>query len=430
MSASGCDEPAPAPERCACAAPALELSLRCAACHRELDAAARVQSLVEPCRAALQSMLELLAATPVSSSSSTDACPPQQQQQQQQQVTVARYREVAQTTAQTVAAAFGAFFEPEIAAARAAEQQERRRVERAHLVRELASTEAEYHADMQTVLELWMPAVERGGFFEGGKQLSTIFLNVPQIVFLSNELAKALADAAAKPAPEQDVGAVLLRKVPFLRMYVEQCCGLAGVTELVNRAALSPRFAAMQRQVAADPRAKGLDLLGFLIKPTQRLTRYPLLLQSLIKCTDPTHRDYPSLVKALDGVRKVLAEVNENSKLRTSLSLFSRLQARMVWTSRPIDFVLTRALLVCSEGVPWELCKYKSEHSVVLRGNHIIITNMFVVLTDVGTDSPKQHEKKTLYPQELAILPGLFPWFSPTLSLPPFRFCFFFIVSS
>lgn len=346
MSASGSDETAPAPARCACPKPVLELSLRCAACHHELDAAARVQSLVEPCRAALQAMLELLAASSSSTASTSSDTDTEGADARGQQVTVARYREVAQGAAQTVAAAFGAFFEPEIAAARAAEQQERRRVERAHLVRELASTEAEYHADMQTVLELWMPAVERGGFFEGGKQLSTIFLNVPQIVFLSNELAKALADAAAKPAAEQDVGAVLLRKVPFLRMYVEQCCGFAGVTELVNRAALSPRFAAMQRQVAADPRAKGLDLLGFLIKPTQRLTRYPLLLQSLIKCTDPTHRDYPSLVKALDGVRKVLAEVNENSKLRTSLSLFARLQARMVWTSRPIDFVLTRALQI------------------------------------------------------------------------------------
>lgn len=387
---------------CACAVPALELSLCCSACHHDLDPASRIQTLVGPCRAALESMLQLLAeGTSGSSSDGSDGA-------KQGRVTVARYREVAQKAVKSLDAAFGAFFEPEIAAARAAEQQERRRVERAHLVRELASTEAEYHADMQTVLELWMPALEHGGFFEGGRQLSTIFLNVPQIVFLSNELAKALADAAAKPDAEQDVGAVLLRKVPFLRMYVEQCCGFAAVTELVNRAALSPRFAALQRQVAADPRAKGLDLLGFLIKPTQRLTRYPLLLQSIIKCTDPAHRDYPSLVKALDGVRKVLAEVNENSKLRTSLSLFARLQARMVWTSRPIDFVLTRALLICSEGAAWELRKYKNEQSVVLRGNHIIMTNMFTVLTEVNADSTKQHERKTLYPQELAILPGLF----------------------
>lgn len=40
-----------------------------------------------------------------------------------------------------------------------------------------------------------------------------------------------------------------------------------------------PAFATFLKECMADPRCRGLSFLSFLIKPTQRIAKYPLLLK-------------------------------------------------------------------------------------------------------------------------------------------------------
>ena len=52
-------------------------------------------------------------------------------------------------------------------------------------------------------------------------------------------------------------------------------------------------FLSLQR-VLKNPRAKGLDIAGFIIKPTQRLALYPLLVGDILKATEPGLCPVPS----------------------------------------------------------------------------------------------------------------------------------------
>ena len=106
----------------------------------------------------------------------------------------------------------------------------------------------------------------------------------------------------------------------------------------------------------ADPRCRKLDLESFLIKPMQRICRYPLLLkvrsslswrlcewlsndgewltrvsQELLKRTPETHPDYESLKLALEKVQAVVATVNEKKRESENQEKVMMIQLAMVW---------------------------------------------------------------------------------------------------
>jgi len=56
----------------------------------------------------------------------------------------------------------------------------------------------------------------------------------------------------------------------------------------------------------------GLALLDLLVKPFQRLLKYPLLLSQLQKYTDPNHPDYQHIVAALQALQTEVDAINNN----------------------------------------------------------------------------------------------------------------------
>ncbi|KAJ6246505.1 faciogenital dysplasia protein [Anaeramoeba flamelloides] len=53
-----------------------------------------------------------------------------------------------------------------------------------------------------------------------------------------------------------------------------------------------------------------LNLQSFLIQPIQRIPRYQLLVNEILKHTDPEHKDYTDLQRSLQMIKKVATDVN------------------------------------------------------------------------------------------------------------------------
>ena len=64
---------------------------------------------------------------------------------------------------------------------------------------------------------------------------------------------------------------------------------------------------------------RGLDLFSFLIKPIQRICKYPLLLRDLLKVTEEDHFDQANLVKSLVKIEEVVSYVNDRKRLAENL---------------------------------------------------------------------------------------------------------------
>lgn len=75
---------------------------------------------------------------------------------------------------------------------------------------------------------------------------------------------------------------------------------------------VSPSFLS-EAFVCASPRGKTnyINLGSFLIKPVQRVMRYPLLLMELLGATPEIHPDRPELTKALQAVKEINVNINE-----------------------------------------------------------------------------------------------------------------------
>lgn len=54
-----------------------------------------------------------------------------------------------------------------------------------------------------------------------------------------------------------------------------------------------------------------INLGSFLIKPVQRVMRYPLLLMELLGATPESHHDRPQLTQALQAVKEINVNINE-----------------------------------------------------------------------------------------------------------------------
>ncbi len=68
------------------------------------------------------------------------------------------------------------------------------------------------------------------------------------------------------------------------------------------------------------------DLNSLLLKPIQRVLKYPLLLQELIKNTEPQHEDFDDLNQALATMQHVASYINEIKRRRELSKYFKELR--------------------------------------------------------------------------------------------------------
>lgn len=78
-----------------------------------------------------------------------------------------------------------------------------------------------------------------------------------------------------------------------MKVYIRFCsCQLTAASTLQDLQENNAEFREVSRSCQSDPRTKGLPLSSFLIKPMQRITKYPLLIKKVF-----------SFIQMIDGFR-------------------------------------------------------------------------------------------------------------------------------
>ncbi|KAJ3081676.1 hypothetical protein HK102_002203 [Quaeritorhiza haematococci] len=73
----------------------------------------------------------------------------------------------------------------------------------------------------------------------------------------------------------------------------------------------NPHFSRWLKERSSKRECKGLSIQGYLIMPVQRIPRYKLLLEDLLKHTAEDHADYHNLRKSLHLIEQIATFVNE-----------------------------------------------------------------------------------------------------------------------
>ncbi|WVQ72720.1 hypothetical protein IAR50_002280 [Cryptococcus sp. DSM 104548] len=168
-----------------------------------------------------------------------------------------------------------------------------------------------------------------------GKPLSpadikAVFLNLDHLAAVADELATRFEEALGEEDEKEEgggkregergsdrLGQVFVAMVPKLRpLYNYYCSRQPSASRHLQTLLSSPLHAVhLKAQWAViSPHTHAWNLDSMLIKPVQRLTKYPLLFEDLGKVTTPVHGDYFGIREAGSESRKLAAEVDEGRR--------------------------------------------------------------------------------------------------------------------
>jgi hypothetical protein len=143
------------------------------------------------------------------------------------------------------------------------------------------------------------------------------------------------------PLDESNTGQRFLSFIEYLRVYTQYCTNQTQAsTRLKQLKATKPELNQLLEEMRELPEIKRLDLESFLIKPMQRLTRYPLFFQQLIKHTPETHPDYVNLHKCLDGLHKVVSIIDNQKQRNDNINKLLLLHRQFIETKEYPDLKL------------------------------------------------------------------------------------------
>jgi FYVE/RhoGEF/PH domain-containing protein 5/6 len=114
---------------------------------------------------------------------------------------------------------------------------------------------------------------------------------------------------------EAAIGETLLSYAEAMKLYTTYCINQDQMYQTIAKYRKDrPAFAKFLQEAEKTPKSKNLDLQSFLIKPTQRICKYPLLLQAILKETPSGHADRGSLENALKKLEAVAGSINEGKR--------------------------------------------------------------------------------------------------------------------
>ncbi|XP_051879994.1 intersectin-2b isoform X4 [Pristis pectinata] len=181
-------------------------------------------------------------------------------------------------------------------------------------IHELIQTEERYMDDLQLVLEVFEKQMAESKLMTES-ELRTIFVNWKELIMSNTKLFKALRvrkKTGGEKMPVQMIGDILATELSHMQAYIRFCsCQLNGAAILQQKTDEEPEFKDYLKKLASDPRCKGMPLSSFLLKPMQRITRYPLIIKNILENTPEVHADHSHLKLALERAEELCSQVNE-----------------------------------------------------------------------------------------------------------------------
>jgi len=202
---------------------------------------------------------------------------------------------------------------------------------RQHYVDELIDTEEAYLSDMSIVLEAFrQPLADSGEITEA--ELDSIFINWNELIMCNNILVKAfrVRKMNSSDGKVKIVGDILCENLPHMKVYVRYCsCQLNAAALIQRKSDENPKFKEITKKCVQNPSTKGMPITSFLLKPMQRITKYPLLIEKILKNTPIEHPDHPFLEAALAKASEICQQVNEGVRERDNSDKLEWIQAHV-----------------------------------------------------------------------------------------------------
>ncbi|XP_058985387.1 protein vav isoform X2 [Musca domestica] len=180
--------------------------------------------------------------------------------------------------------------------------------QRDYVIRELIDTESNYLDVLNALKMKFMAPLER---YLTPDDIKQIFPRIKELADIHTKFLDKLRDSL-QPHAKMKMGQVFLEfREPFL-IYGEYCsCLLGAIDFLADICKKNQIIEQLVQQCEREYNVGKLQLRDILSVPMQRILKYHLLLDKLVKETSPAHEDYRSLERAKEAMIDVSQYINE-----------------------------------------------------------------------------------------------------------------------
>ncbi|XP_075123853.1 rho guanine nucleotide exchange factor TIAM2 isoform X2 [Leptodactylus fuscus] len=232
------------------------------------------------------------------------------------------------------------------------------------VIQELVDTEKSYVKDLSCLFELYLEPLQNETFLTQD-EMDSLFGSLPEMLDFQKIFLQTLEDGiSGSPdfnileTPSQfrkllfSLGGSFLYYADHFKLYSGFCANHIKVQKVLERARTDPAF--KEFLDARNPMKQHSSTLeSYLIKPVQRVLKYPLLLKELVSLTDNESEEHYHLTEALKAMEKVASHINEMQKIYEDYgTVFDQLVAEQSGTEREVTELSMGELLVYST-VTW-----------------------------------------------------------------------------
>ncbi|ODN06327.1 Protein still life, isoforms C/SIF type 2 [Orchesella cincta] len=194
------------------------------------------------------------------------------------------------------------------------------------VVLELIDTERAYVKHLTCLLEQYLEPLRHERFLSATEMMA-IFGNIREMVSVQRRFLKSLEAALESSTPIEsithpsdfknillNIASAFLSFADHFKLYSSFCASHSKAQKLLHPT--EGNQALQQFLASRNPRQQHSNTLeSYLIKPIQRILKYPLLLQQLRNLCDTNTEEYRNLVEALQCMERVAEHINEMQRI-------------------------------------------------------------------------------------------------------------------
>ncbi|XP_041667851.1 T-lymphoma invasion and metastasis-inducing protein 2 [Cheilinus undulatus] len=231
------------------------------------------------------------------------------------------------------------------------------------VIQELVDTEKSYVKDLTCLFKIYLKPLQNETFLTQD-EMESLFGSLPEMldfqrVFLQTleERIASSPDFSTLETPSQfkkllfSLGGSFLYYADHFKLYSGFCANHIKVQKVLERAKTDQAF--KEFLDARNPTKQHSSTLeSYLIKPVQRVLKYPLLLRELVSLTDADSEEHYHLTEALKAMEKVASHINEMQKIYEDYgSVFDQLVAEQTGHDKEVTEISMGEFLMHSSTI-------------------------------------------------------------------------------
>ncbi|XP_074785323.1 rho guanine nucleotide exchange factor 11 isoform X7 [Athene noctua] len=212
-------------------------------------------------------------------------------------------------------------------------------IDRQEVINELFATEGS-HLRILRVLDLLFYQRMKKESLLAREELALLFPNLPDLIEIHNSLSESMKKLREEGPIIKEIGDLMLSRFDGLakeeiqQVAADFCSYQSIALELIKtKQRKETRFQIFMQEAESNPQCRRLQLKDLIISEMQRLTKYPLLLENIIKHTEAGTSEHDKLCRARDQCRDILKYVNEAVKRAENRHRLEGYQKRLDATS-------------------------------------------------------------------------------------------------